>query len=128
VKLLLDTHAFLWFITGNLALSRKCRTLIEDDNNQKFVSIASVTEIAIKTSLGKLALERPFAEIIPQQLRGNNFHPLAFTIEHAVSLSRLPFHHRDPFDRMIIAQSLTENLPVLSNDSAFDAYGVERVW
>jgi PIN domain nuclease of toxin-antitoxin system len=128
VKLLLDTHAFLWFIAGNLALSRKVRALIEEDNNQKLVSIASIIEIAIKTSLGKLFLDRPFAEIIPQQLCENNFHLHPFTVEHAVSLSKLPFHHRDPFDRMIIAQSQTENMPVLSNDSAFDAYGIERIW
>lgn len=128
MKLLLDTHAFLWFIAGNLALSRKVRALIEADDNQKLVSVASLTEIAIKTSLGKLTLEQPFAEIIPQQLRRNGFHLHPFTMEHAISLATLPFHHRDPFDRMIIAQSLVENLPVLSNDSAFDAYGVERLW
>jgi PIN domain nuclease of toxin-antitoxin system len=128
VKLLLDTHAFLWFIAGNTALSRKCRTLIEDDDNQKFVSIASITEIAIKTSLGKLSLKHPFDEIIPQQLRRNNFYLHPFTIEHAILLSKLPFHHRDPFDRMIVAQSLVENLPVLSNDGALDAYGIKRIW
>lgn len=128
MKLLLDTHAFLWFIAGNLALSRKVRALIEDDSNEKLVSIASITEIAIKTILGKLSLAQPFAEIIPQQLRRNDFYLHPFTMEHAISLSKLPFHHRDPFDRMIIAHSLVENLPVLSNDGAFDAYGVERIW
>lgn len=128
MKLLLDTHAFLWFIAGNLALSRKCRELIEDDNNQKLVSIASITEIAIKTSLGKLSLEQSFEEFIPQQLRRNNFYLHPFTLEHAMALSKLPFHHRDPFDRMIIAQCLTENLPILSNDGVFDAYGVNRLW
>ena len=128
MKLLLDTHAFLWFIAGNTALSGKCRTLIEDDDNEKVVSIASITEIAIKTSLGKLSLEKSFAEIIPQQLRRNNFYLRPFTVEHAILLSKLPFHHHDPFDRMIVVQSLTENLPVLSNDNALDAYGVKSIW
>jgi PIN domain nuclease of toxin-antitoxin system len=128
VKLLLDTHSFLWFIAGNTRLTPKCRAMIEDDENEKLVSIASVLEIAIKTSIGKLSLDQPFADLIPKQLRQNNFqlHPL--TLENATLLANLPFHHRDPFDRMIIAQSLTENLPVLSNDEAFDAYGVKRIW
>jgi PIN domain nuclease of toxin-antitoxin system len=128
VKLLLDTHAFLWFIAGNMALNAKVRKLIEEDGDEKFVSIASITEIAIKTSLEKLSLGQPFEEIVPQQLRRNSFKLLSFTIGHAILLSKLPFHHRDPFDRMIVAQSLTEDLPVLSNDKALDAYGVNRIW
>jgi PIN domain nuclease of toxin-antitoxin system len=128
VKLLLDTHAFLWFIAGDTKLSLKCRALIEDDENEKLVSIASVLEIAIKTSLGKLALERPFADVIPQQLLRNNIRLQQLTLADAIRLANLPFHHRDPFDRMIIAQSLTENLSVLSNDEVFDAYGVKRIW
>ena len=128
MKLLLDTHAFLWFIAGNTKLRQKCRALIEDEDNEKVVSIASILEIAIKTSLGKLSLERPFADIIPQQLHENDFklHPL--TLAHAIRLAELPYHHRDPFDRMIIAQSLADGLPVISNDEAFDAYGIKRIW
>jgi PIN domain nuclease of toxin-antitoxin system len=128
VKLLLDTHAFLWFIAGDSALSQKCRTLIEAYSNQKYVNIASVTEIAIKTSLGKLSLEKPFVEIIPQQLHRNNFHLLPFTVAHAIALAKLPFYHRDPFDRMIVAQSLVENFPVLSKDSVLDGYSLNRLW
>lgn len=128
MKLLLDTHAFLWFIAGNTKLNLKCRALIEDDDNDKLVSIASILEIAIKTSLGKLSLERPFADLIPQQLHRNDFGLHQLTLGHATVLAGLPFHHRDPFDRMIIAQSLTENMPVISNDEAFDAYGIKRIW
>ena len=128
MKLLLDTHTFLWFIAGNTTLSVKCRAMIEADENEKLVSIASVLEIAIKCSMGKLSLEKPFAELIPQQIHRNNFRLHQLTIENGVALARLPFHHRDPFDRMIIAQSLVENLPILSNDGAFDAYGVKRIW
>jgi PIN domain nuclease of toxin-antitoxin system len=128
VKLLLDTHAFLWFIAGNTKLNQKCRALIEDEDNEKAVSIASILEIAIKTSLGKLSLECPFADIIPQQLHQNDFklHPL--TLAHTIRLAELPYHHRDPFDRMIIAQSLDDGLFVISNDEAFDAYGIKRIW
>ena len=128
MKLFLDTHAFLWFIAGNPRLSQTCRALIEDDANEKLVSIAGITEIAIKSSLGKLLLERPFAELIPQQLLQNDFHLHPLSLETTVCLSKLPFHHRDPFDRMMAAQCLVENLPVLSSDEIFDAYGVRRIW
>jgi len=128
VKLLLDTHAFLWFIDGNTKLSRKARSLIEEDENEKLVSMASLLEIAIKTSLGKLRLDQPFENFISLQLQHNDFHLFPLTTAHAVGLSCLPFHHRDPFDRMIIAQSLVENIPVLSSDVAFDDYGIQRLW
>lgn len=128
MKLLLDTHAFLWFIEGNTKLSRKARSLIEEDENEKLVSMASLLEIAIKTSLGKLLLDQPFEDFIAGQLQRNDFHLFPLTTVHAVGLSRLPFHHRDPFDRMIIAQSLVENISVLSSDAAFDNYGIQRIW
>lgn len=128
MKLLLDTHTFLWFIEGNTKLSRKARSLIEDDENEKLLCLASLLEIAIKTSLGKLLLDQPFEDFITRQLQQNGFHLFPLTTSHAVRLSRLPFHHRDPFDRMIIAQSLVENIPVLSIDAALDDYGIQRLW
>lgn len=112
MKLLLDSHAVLWFVEGSEKLSRKARSFIEDPENEKLISMASLLEIAIKTSLGKLRLSRPFEETIPRQIQESGFHLLPLTVPHAVQLSSLPFHHRDPFDRMTVAQSLVENIPI----------------
>ena len=128
MKLLLDTHAFLWFIGGDAALSRKSRSLIEDSANGKLVSIVSLWEIAIKTSIGKLPLAKPFEQLIPEQLQRNGFEVLGLTVGHAAKLVQLPFHHRDPFDRMLVAQCLAEGLPLVRSDDALDAYGVQRLW
>lgn len=128
MKLLLDTHSFLWFIEGNLNLSQKARALIESDENEKLVSVASVFEIAIKSSLGKLVLSKPLEQVIPAQIYSNEFHLLPLTVADAIELSHLPFHHRDPFDRMIIAQSVIHGIPIISKDEAFDAYGIKRIW
>jgi len=128
VKLLLDTHAFLWFISGDAALSGKARALIEDEANDKLVSIGSLWEIAIKNSIGKLPLAKPFGQLIPEQLQRGGFEVLGLTVEHTAQLAQLPLHHRDPFDRMLVAQCLAENLPLVSNDDALDAYGIKRLW
>ena len=128
MKPLLDTHAFLWFIGGDAALSRKSRSLIEDSANAKLVSIVSLWEIAIKTSIGKLPLAKPFEQLIPEQLQRNGFEVLGLTVGHTAKLAQLPFHHRDPFNRMLVAQCLAEGLPLVSSDDALDAYGVQRLW
>jgi PIN domain nuclease of toxin-antitoxin system len=128
MKLLLDTHSFLWFIEGNVKLSRAARTLIEDPDNERLVSIASVWEMAIKTSMGRLQLAQPFGQFISQQLEENDIGLLGVTFEHTARIADLPFHHKDPFDRLIIAQGLVEMLPIISVDQQFDAYGVERLW
>jgi PIN domain nuclease of toxin-antitoxin system len=128
VKLLADTHTFLWFILDDPALSGRAKELLEDPTSERLLSIGSLWEIAIKHSLGKLSLAKPFAEFIPEQLQQNRFQVLDLRVEHLVGVARLPFHHRDPFDRMLVAQSLANNLPVLSADDAFDAYGVRRIW
>ena len=128
MKLLLDTHAFLWFISGDTALSGKGQSLIEDEANDKLVSVVSLWEIAIKTSIGKLPLAKPFEQLIPEQLQRNGFGVLGLTVGHAARLTHLPFHHRDPFDRMLVAQCLVESLPLVSSDDALDPYGVQRLW
>lgn len=128
MKLLLDSHSFLWFIGGVPALSATSRSLIEDEDNEKFVSIGSLAEIAIKASLGKLPLAKPFDQLIPEQLQLNGFLVLGLTVEHTAKLASLPFHHRDPFDRILVAQCLVENLPLVSKDDILDAYGIRRVW
>jgi PIN domain nuclease of toxin-antitoxin system len=128
VRALLDTHTFLWFLGGSLRLSPQARRIIEDRENSVSVSTASLWEIAIKTSIGKLKLERPFAELIPEQLEKQQIGVLAIELAHLATVAKLPLHHRDPFDRLIIAQAMAERLPVLSVDEVFDAYPVQRVW
>ncbi|MDJ0735416.1 MAG: type II toxin-antitoxin system VapC family toxin [Nostocaceae cyanobacterium] len=128
MRILLDTHSFLWFIAGNPKLSSTARSLIEDINNQRLLSVASLWEIAIKQSLGKLTLAMPFDILIPQQLSLNSIDILHIEINHLTVVCTLPFHHRDPFDRLLIAQALVEEIPIVSADSAFDAYSVSRLW
>jgi len=125
---LLDTHSFLWFISGSPNLSRTARTLIEDAANQPFLSVASLWEMAIKLSLGKLSLGEPFEVLIPRQMELNGINLLGIEIEHTAVVARLPFHHRDPFDRLLVAQAVVERMPIVSADAAFDAYEVERLW
>ena len=128
MKLLLDTHTFLWFIMGNAKLSANARAGIESLANDKYVSIASVWEIAIKVSVGKLSLSAPFIPLIPDQLSANGFELLHLDMAHAAGLINLPFHHRDPFDRLLIAQATVEQMQIVSIDTAFDAYPVSRLW
>ena len=127
MKLLLDTHIFLWFIMGSPHLTAKARALIEDETNRKFISVASLWEIAIKSSIGKLTLSAPFDQLIPQQLSLNGFELLPIEITHLATVVTLPFHHRDPFDRLLIAQAMAEKMPVVSSDLAFDAYAITRL-
>jgi PIN domain nuclease of toxin-antitoxin system len=128
VRLLLDTHSFLWFINGSPQISTNARTLIEDTSNQPLLSAASLWEMAIKLSLGKLSLAQPFEVLIPQQMRLNGIKLLGIEIEHTAAVSKLPFHHRDPFDRLLIAQAMVEQIPIVSADTAFDTYSIKRLW
>jgi PIN domain nuclease of toxin-antitoxin system len=128
MTLLLDTHAFLWFVMGSANLSANARALIEDPTNETLMSIASLWEMAIKVSLGKLTLSAPFDQLIPEQLNLNGIGLLNIKVDHLSLLAKLPFDHRDPFDRLLIVQAITEKLPVVSIDAAFDAYGIERLW
>ena len=128
MKYLLDTHTLIWFLTGDKKLSDKARHLIDNPDNRKFLSIASLWEIAIKVSLGKLALNKPFEKLFPEQLHFNRIEILDITVDNLIKLTTLPFHHRDPFDRLIVAQALVERLPVIGADVIFDAYGINREW
>ena len=128
MNLILDTHSFLWFIMGSPRLSGNARALIEDDAHDKRLSTASLWEMAIKLSLGRLTLAEPFGALIPQQLRVSGIEILNIAIDHLAVLTTLPFHHRDPFDRLIIAQAIVEQCPIVSVDPAFDVYPVERLW
>jgi PIN domain nuclease of toxin-antitoxin system len=128
VNLLLDTHAFLWFLNNDPQLSAAAKSLIEDPNNRKFVSIATCWEIAIKVGLRKLDLGEPATTFLPRELAANHFDLLGIELRHATFIETLPLHHRDPFDRLLIAQSMIEAIPVISVDAAFDAYGASRLW
>lgn len=128
MKLLLDTHIFLWFIDGSSNLSQNARTLIENQTNERFLSIASLWEIAIKVSIGKLKLQLSVSDLVTEQVYDNDIKLLAITPQHLDILKQLDFHHKDPFDRLIIAQAIAENLTILSVDSIFDNYPVKRLW
>ncbi|MFA6009763.1 MAG: type II toxin-antitoxin system VapC family toxin [Desulfobacteraceae bacterium] len=128
MRVLLDTSAFLWFISGSDRLSAKAHNYIADLNNELVLSIASLWEIAIKTSLGKLELFRPFDQLISVQLDKNDIEILPVELNHLSAIINLEFHHRDPFDRLIIAQGITEGLPVITSDSNFKKYLVNIIW
>lgn len=125
MQLLIDTHILLWFLEGRAAqLAKPRRQIIADPDNDIFVSIASLWEIAIKISIGKLSLANPLAAVI-EQLDAENIEILSISPAHVLRVSALPFHHRDPFDRIIIAQSQIENLPVMTDDGEFDNYAIK---
>jgi PIN domain nuclease of toxin-antitoxin system len=126
VTLLLDTHAFLWFCQDDPLLSTTAKTLIEDLGNRKLLSIASCWEIAIKAGLGKLKLGEPSATYIPAALSRTGFELLPISLVHATAVETLPFHHRDPFDRLLAVQTRIEAIAIVSADAALDAYGVSR--
>ncbi|MEP6923664.1 MAG: type II toxin-antitoxin system VapC family toxin [Pyrinomonadaceae bacterium] len=124
MRMLLDTHILIWFLEGNLLLAKSRRQVIAATNNEVFVSIASLWEIAIKISLGKLMLAQSFTDVI-NQLGAENIEILPIQPSHVLQVSTLPFHHRDPFDRIIIAQSNVETLPVMTDDAEFAKYGIK---
>lgn len=128
MRLLLDTHAFLWFITDDPRLSATVKVLIADPTNEVLVSPASYWEIAIKVRLGKYPLSVPYLTFIVQGIDGNNFKVLPIEPRHTELLTTLPLHHRDPFDRLLAAQALVENILLVSCDPILDAYGVQRLW
>jgi len=125
---LLDTHTFLWFINDDTSLSSTAKALIEDPENTIYLSVASIWEMAIKVSLDKLEMPSPFTDFIDEQLNENTIILLNIKTAHTGVVATLPFHHRDPFDRLIIAQSKVEDIPVIGKDAIFDDYGIKRLW
>ena len=128
MRALLDTHSFLWFMSGDEKLSSTARAILDDIENEVILSVASLWEIAIKASLGKISLERSFEDLIPQQLVSNEIGVLPIRLKHLAVLTDLPFRHRDPFDRLLIAQAMAEGLPILTRDPAFLDYPVQVLW
>jgi PIN domain nuclease of toxin-antitoxin system len=109
-------------------LSTTAKSVIEDAANRKLVSVASCWEVAIKVGLGKLDLGEPSRTFLPREIARNNFEVLNVTLAHATAVEALPLYHRDPFDRLLVAQAMLESLTIVGADTAFDAYGVQRLW
>lgn len=126
MRVLIDTHIFLWFINDDPKLSATTKALLQSEANV-MVSIASLWEIAIKISLGKLRLPESIEVLFPEQLRVNNIALLPIDVQHLKMMTTLPFHHRDPFDRLIIAQAIVEEAGLVSMDQVFDQYDVNLI-
>ena len=125
---LLDTHTFIWLASDDPRLSKTAKTCIAESGNQFFFSVASVWEMAIKKSLGRLELTISLRDFLDDQLVALATQLLEIRSEHVLLVEGLPFHHRDPFDRLLVAQAIKENLTVLGADASFDKYGVRRLW
>jgi PIN domain nuclease of toxin-antitoxin system len=128
MQILLDTHALIWWVGGDAQLSRAARKAIGDEDNEVLVSAASAFEIATKFRIGRLPEAGLVAEDLPGCLLSQDFKPLAITFSHGQRAGALPGPHGDPFDRMLIAQAQAEGIPIVSNETAFDGYGIRRIW
>jgi len=128
MRLLLDTHALLWWLDGDRRLSRRARAAIADQTNTILVSAASAWEIMTKARLGRLPGAVDVAADVAGAVTSQGFSSLDITIFHGQRAGRVPGEHRDPFDRMLVAQARIEDLSIVSNDDVFDAYGVDRIW
>jgi PIN domain nuclease of toxin-antitoxin system len=128
MRFLLDTHTLLWAFTASSSLSTRARRLLEDGSNEILVSAVSAWEIATKVRLGKLPTGEELISDFSFYLKQLGVEALPISMEHALRAGRLPGEHRDPFDRMLIAQSQTEDIPILSNDRIFDEYHIQRIW
>jgi PIN domain nuclease of toxin-antitoxin system len=124
---ILDTHTFIWFLNGDKELSVKARKAIESPDAINFISIASLWEIAIKISLDRLVLKEPF-EKLSEEILNNGFQLLPITFPDILILSKLPFHHRDPFDRIIISQGINNNFSIITKDKYFSEYKTKTLW
>ena len=128
MQYLLDTHVLLWWITADKRLSTKAKELIKSHRNTIYWSAASSWEVSIKYALGKLSFDEPPEDLLPSELNKNHIETLPILNEHAFLAGRLPEHHKDPFDRMLIAQARIESFGVISNDSKYQLYDVDVFW
>lgn len=128
MRALLDTHALLWWLTGDPQLTKPASRVIADTRNTVIVSAASAWEIATKVHLGKLPTAVDLVADFVGQMEREGFQLLGVSVEHALRGGSLPGPHKDPFDRMLIAQAQAEHLPIVSKETAFDAYGIRRIW
>jgi PIN domain nuclease of toxin-antitoxin system len=127
MKLLLDTHVFLWWVNDAPELSAAARAAISDPGNECYLSMASCWEMAIKSSLGKLKLKKPVERFVSEQMQQNAFLMLNIELRHLAKLETLPFHHRDPFDRLLLTQAKVEKMTLVTVDSALVAYGIRCI-
>jgi PIN domain nuclease of toxin-antitoxin system len=128
MKLLLDTHTFIWFVFNAADLPASTRDLLEDEASDLYFSHASVWEMAIKVSIGKFSFSQRVTDLVEAQTQKDDIQLLPIKLSHLDLIESLPLHHKDPFDRLLIAQAQVENLPVVSIDDAFDRYGINRIW
>lgn len=128
MKYLLDTHSLLWITTDDPKLSKKAKKIYLDAENEILLSIASIWELAIKSSIGKITFQKDLDNFVDVHIKGNNIEILKIELPHVLRIEKLPFHHRDPFDRLIIAQAIEDSLKILGADNTFDKYKVERIW
>jgi PIN domain nuclease of toxin-antitoxin system len=128
LRLLLDTHALIWFVAGAADLPMAARRAIEDETNDVFVSAVSAMEVTTKFRLGKLPSAGPLAERFEQAVAERGFLPLPINMNHAERAGAMPIPHKDPFDRLLIAQAMVEDMLLVSNEAVFDGYGVSRLW
>lgn len=125
---LIDTHVLLWIVNDENQLSRKAGKMFLDAKNKIYVSTASIWEMAIKISLDKLSIPGKLPEFVEKHIIANNILILPVELKHLYKLENMPFYHRDPFARLLIAQSIVENIDIISSDTHFDHYPVNRVW
>lgn len=128
MRVLLDTHVFIWWVEGARVLPAKARAAIANPDNECLLSVASAWELAIKASLGKLKLSLPVRRFVVENVAANGFRMLEIGIGHVGRVESLAAHHGDPFDRLLIAQALEEKIPVITADPVFGKYGVKRIW
>ena len=128
MRVLLDTHVFLWWVEGDRALPARARAALADRENECLISLASAWELAIKTGLGKLKLALPVKRYVVEHAVANGFRMLEISVAHIGRVETLAPHHGDPFDRLLIAQAIEEELPVVTADPVFRKYGVKRIW
>ena len=128
MRAILDTHTFLWWVLDIPRLSAESRAILEDGQNDLLFSAASAYELAFKSSTGRLTLPEPAETYVPDRLVTNGFTRLAIELTHALRAGTLPWIHRDPFDRMLVAQAQIEGLPILTADPAISRYDVETIW
>ena len=128
MKLLVNAHALIWYVDQDHLLSPTARAAMMDPSNDRLFGAGTIWEIAIKVGLKKLNLSQPYRQWMEQAITGLGATVLPITVEHADIQAGLPLHHRDPFDRLLVAQALVENLPVVSSDAQLDSYGINRLW
>lgn len=128
MKYIIDTHTLLWIVDNNSQLTLTAKEIYLDENNEILLSIASIWEIAIKISLKKLIIPCRLPDFVKEHIIGNNIGILNIALSHIYRLETLQYHHRDPFDRLIISQAIEENIPIISTDNRFDQYEINRIW